>query len=129
MCHGFQEITWYTTLFNTPARRMQKSLRYRIKHLSDIYGPLKGFWYYKTRSSISKTKDIWFLKTSIVLSLVCSYLKNKRQKVQINNKFSNLKEVTAGVPRGSIDGPLLYKLLINDLFLFLYFSTLSNYAE
>ena len=27
------------------------------------------------------------------------------------------------------DGPLLFELLINDLFLFLCFSTLSNFAE
>ena len=35
------------------------------------------------------------------LSFTCSYLKNRRQRVQINNKFSSLKEVTAGVPQGS----------------------------
>ena len=27
------------------------------------------------------------------LSFMCSYLKNRRQRVQINNKFSSLKEV------------------------------------
>ena len=60
---------------------------------------------------------------------MCSYLKNRRQRVQITNKFSSLKEVIPGVPRGSIDGLLLFNLFINDLFLFICFSTLSNYVD
>ena len=58
-----------------------------------------------------------------------SYLKNRRQGDQINNKFSGLKEAIAGVLQGSIDGPLLFNLFINDLFLFNCFSILSNYAD
>ena len=60
---------------------------------------------------------------------MCSYLKNRRQRVQINNKFSSLKEAIAGVPQGSIDGPHLFNLFINDLFLFICFSTLSNFTD
>ena len=64
-----------------------------------------------------------------VLSFMCSYVKNRRQSVQINNKISSLIEAIAGVLQGSIDGPLLFNLFINDLFLFICFSTLSNYAD
>ena len=38
-----------------------------------------------------------------VLNLMHSYLKNRKQKVQINNKFSLERHVIAGVPQGSID--------------------------
>ena len=40
-----------------------------------------------------------------------------------------MKEVIAGVPQGYIDGLLLFNLFINDLFLFICFSTLSNYVD
>ena len=58
-----------------------------------------------------------------------SYLKNRRPGDQFNNKFSSLKEAIVGVLQGSIDGPLLFNLFINDLFLFNCFSILSNYAD
>ena len=76
---------------------------------------------------LAKLKGYGFSKQA--LSFMCSYLKNKRQRVQINNKFSSLKEVIAGVLQGSILGPLLFNLSINDLFIFICFSTLSNYAD
>ena len=63
------------------------------------------------------------------LSFRCTYLKKRRQRVQINNKFRSLKKVIAGVPQGSIDEPLIFNLFINDIFLFICFSTLSNYAD
>ena len=58
-----------------------------------------------------------------------SYLKNRRQRVQIDDKFSNLKEVIAVVPQGSIGGSLLFNLFINDHFFFICFSPLSNYGN
>ena len=58
-----------------------------------------------------------------------SSLKNRKQKVQINNKFSLERNVIAGVVQGSFDGPLLFNLFINDLVFFIQYSVLSNYAD
>ena len=38
-----------------------------------------------------------------VLNLMHSYLKNRKQKVQVNNKFSSERNVIAGIPQGSIE--------------------------
>ena len=63
------------------------------------------------------------------LNLMHNYLKNRKQKVQINKKFSLERNVIAGVPEGSFDGPLLFNFFINDLVFFIQYSVLSNYAD
>ena len=63
------------------------------------------------------------------VQLVSSYLSDHKQCVQIGNCRSTFQSIIKGVPQGSILGPLLFNIFLNDVFYFIKEGKLFNYAD
>ena len=75
---------------------------------------------------ITKLHAYGFGKESLMLLL--SFLSNRWQRTKINTLFSSWTELLQGVPQGSVPGPLIFNIYLNDLFFFLDWNV-CNFAD
>ena len=63
------------------------------------------------------------------LKLFKSYLTKRKQFVSIHGIFSDVLEILSGVPQGSILGPILFNIFLNDLLYYVKSTNTHNYAD
>ena len=65
----------------------------------------------------------------LALKLIKNYLTKRKQRVKVNGSYSAYRDIPIGVPQRSVLGPLLFNILVNDIFSFVKDTIVCNYAD